>query len=179
MAIIVDNETYDRFVYDPDDVEAVFKVDGKTVEVEQVAKLVEKGGKVELSQRIKEDANPIKVTFKKLRAVDKTAIEDTVQMEYGVGSGQVAPGSMRRLAIKRGVVKWSYEVSWSENVMDNLDPQIFEQLYGWLCWGSEPPRQDEETGLMVPLDEEPPSNRAQRRAVKSPKKTAAALASVS
>jgi hypothetical protein len=165
LTVIVGNETYVRTVFDSEDITPIYTVDGKEVEVDQISDLVEKGGKLELSQVIDEEAQRIKVTFRPLRAIDKTQIENTIQMEYGSDTAAMAPGSMRRLAIKRAVVKWDYTTPWTDNVLDNLDSAIFEQLYAWVSWGSEPLAQSEETGLPIPL-EEPVLNRAQRRATK-------------
>lgn len=158
MAIIVSTETYDRFIVDPEDIEAYFTFEGEEVSTDRAAELaveiterIKKGDvdteKLETHQRIKEGAKRIIVTFRPLRAVDRTIIENTAQMAYGDASGQALPGTMRRLAVKRGVVKWDFKPAFSEAVLDNLNSGVFEQLYAWLSWDSEPLEQDPESGL--------------------------------
>lgn len=174
MAVIVSNDTYERWVIDPDEGEKQFLVDGVAVTVEdleEALKTREDGTEPSLDGIIlipNEDARRIRVTYRPLRSFDKHAMQDMVSVsEIG---GRVAQGAGRRLQLKRAVVKWDYDVPWSENVLDNLDPALEEQIYQWVSWGIEPVEQNEETGQPIPLPE-PTPNRKERRATTAKKKT--------
>jgi hypothetical protein len=169
MAVLVSNDTYSRFVFDPEEGETRFGVDfeGKeeVVTVEELEESLKREGATLTRMFVipKEDARKINVTFRPLRSFDKHAIQDLTSDD-----GSAALGSSRRLLIKRAVVRWDYDVPWSEAILDQLDAGIEEQIYGWISWGIEPPEQDPETGQRVlPLEEEPTPNRKERRARKS------------
>jgi len=171
MAVLVGNETYKRFVFDPEDGEARFVVKGETLDTEQFAAAVEADKDTEIERMFimpKEGARKIWITFRPLRAADKHAIQDLTNES----TGGVAPGSGRRLLIKRAVVSWDYDVPWSESILDQLDSALEDQIYGWISWGIEPLAQDPETGQpILPLEEETKPNRKQRRAASSSQKT--------
>jgi hypothetical protein len=153
MAVLVGNETYKRFVFDPEDGEVLWIVDGENLTSEEfAARVAEDSDTRPQGAFVKPnpDARKIWVTFRPLRAGDKYAIQDLT-----AENGEVAAGTGRRMLIKRAVVKWDYDVAWSEAVLDQLDDAIEVQIYGWISWGSEPPEQDPETGQRVLPPTEP------------------------
>lgn len=163
MAVLVGNETYTRFVFDPEEGEMKFVVSNegeeKIVDSEGLEAAIEpEGAKIERLVIVpNEGARKIMVTFRPLRSYDKHAIQD---LTTDVGQSQM--GQSRRLLIKRAVQKWDYDTPWTESILDQLDSGIEEQIYGWISWGIAPLEQDPETGQPIPLEEAKP-NRKQRR----------------
>ena len=153
MAVLVGNDTYKRWVIDPEEGEIVFVVAGKSMTPEEYVEAREKDPELvleDLTIAPNEDARKIMVTFRPLRAGDKYAIQDLSN-----DTGQVAAGSGRRQQIKRAVVGWDFDVPWSEAVLDNLDVSVEAQIFAWISWGVEPPEQDPETGRrIIPPTEE-------------------------
>lgn len=163
MAVLVGNETYTRFVFDPEEGEMKFVVSNegeeKIVSGDELEAAIEpEGAKIERLVIVpNEDARKIMVTFRPLRAYDKHAIQD---LTTDVGASQM--GQSRRLLIRRAVQKWDYDTPWTESILDQLDSGLEEQIYGWVSWGVAPLEQDPETGQPIPL-EEPTLNRKQKR----------------
>jgi hypothetical protein len=172
MAVLVGNETYTRFVFDPEDGEVVWLVKGEHMTSEEFA--VASAADAELRPegafvKPNPDARKIWVTFRPLRAADKYAIQDLT-----AENGEIAAGSGRRMLIKRAVVKWDYDVAWSEAVLDQLDDAVEVQIYGWISWGTEPPEQNPETGQRVLPPTEPgttPEQEKKQAAASSSRRT--------
>lgn len=164
MALIVGNDTYDRWILEPDDeldAEVEFaQIEAFQAEESEDAKRISKAAEALKKARLAriEEGKKVTVTFKPLRARDKAELEDSVRIGDDDGR-QVRPGEMRMLSVKRAVVKWDASPPWTEAIADNLHPDAFESIYGWISFGVVPPEQDE---FGDPIQRQ--LNRAERRA---------------
>src|SRR3954468_7151949 len=165
MTLVVGNETYDRWVLEPDeDLDAEFDAARQELFVAQASedsKKIEKAqAKFDGARRERiENGNKVMVTFRPLTARDKAEMEDTVRI--GDDDGRtVRPGEMKMLSVKRAVQKWTgAPVAWSDAIAERLHADVYEDIYGWVSSSVAPPRQDV---FGHPILRQP-MNRAERR----------------
>jgi hypothetical protein len=85
-----------------------------------------------------------KVTLRPLNAGDRAEIDDAIRIEFADAtddeeakvSPQVRIGTMKRLVVSRALVSWTLELPVSEATLSQLQPDVFEQIFGHTSFGT-------------------------------------------
>lgn len=149
--------TYRRFVFDPEDIEDVFPTaNGVRIEFTEEALLAAaktEGVKLATSRTIKPGAKKIWVTFRTLNAGDICFLRDKARTTSGLLTDVEAGAGTQQLdAMRMAVVGWDVKnPEWSEELIPELDSDLFDSIYEWVRMRGVPPEQDPVTGLpLVP-----------------------------
>lgn len=80
------------------------------------------------------------VKLRRLNAGDQAAIQDTLRMSLGDDGtdSSLALGTMRMLTVKRALIDWSWRPSPTPELIAQLDPDVFEQIYSHVEMGVPP-----------------------------------------
>lgn len=170
MPLVVGSETYERWILEPDE-----ELDGEFEAAQQeffIAQASEDTKKIEKAQEKYDEARRLRleegkkvvITYRPLTARDQAEMEDTVRVGDEDGRS-VRPGEMKMLSVKRAVQKWTGSPPWSDAVCERLFAGVYTDIYGWVSFSVEPPKQDE---FGDPILRQPMS-RAERRAEENKK----------
>lgn len=163
------SETYERFVFDPEDIGDPYYLIGRKrvelIDVDEVIAASEAGKKIEITRDIKKGAQKIIVTYRVLTAWDVSELTDQAAKRNN-GEENPGLGAARIDAVRKAVVGWSLEeeVPWNDELLHEIDDTLLDQIYFWVRKHGLPEEQNEVSGL--PLDKEPIASSSSSR--KSP-----------
>lgn len=152
------NQTYRRFVFDPEDIEDIFPTaNGERIEFTEEALLAAaktEGVKLATSRSIRAGAKKIWVTYRVLSAGDIAVLRDKARTVSGLLTDvEAGQGTQQLDAIRMAVVDWDVKTPpWSEDIIPQLDSDLFDQIYSWVRMRGLPPEQDEVTGLPLEVE---------------------------
>lgn len=92
-----------------------------------------------------ESGEEAQVTLRPLNAGDRAMLEDTVQLQAESGDPQVLLGTMKRLTVERAVVDWTLPLAATPETLRSLHPDVFEQIFSFVSFGSVPAEPEEES----------------------------------
>ena len=119
------------------------------------------------------DGSTGKVRLRRLNAGDQAAIQDTLRMAIGdEADAALKIGTMRMLTVSRALVDWDLPgPKPSPEAISQLEPDVFEQIYGFVEIGSPPTGTTSENGT-APEATEPSEEQTAKRPAR-PKPVAA------
>jgi hypothetical protein len=91
--------------------------------------------------------------FNEIRLLYSAPDEDGGEAET---EGAIRPGRMQILAVRRALVSWTIDMPITDATVQQLDPRVFDQIYGHVSFGN-PKAQEVVEGTAVPLRRDAPA----------------------
>lgn len=97
--------------------------------------------------RDERDGEEWQVTFRHLTAGDRAELQDLARMQIGgdeedTGSVGVRMGRAQIITLDKAIVSWTLPLSKTRDTLAALQADIFDQMFGYIAWGEEPPAQE-------------------------------------
>jgi hypothetical protein len=107
------------------------------------------------------DDEKFEIVYRPLTAGDRAELQDLARMSTDqdeAGSAEMRLGAAQIITLERAIVSWNLPLSKTKQTIEALHPDLFDQIFSNIAWGSPPDEPDEAedpTRQLVPVPETP------------------------